>query len=265
MYFNSTIAISPVPLISPPTPPTTPPTTSASPTKELSSEPGKLEDAIVELEKRFDDLVDLIEKSFVTSNIPLDKMLRSLKRIPVTLKRLLGDSFCDQSFKILKTKCIEELFIRLSYYWDYLNPGLLHFLVKQFGSESDKTLMMAYFNELRSFRSSVTIGEFLKIRPTETTTHILHQYKKITIKMSDDWEQKTLEDVEQFKIELCNECHLPQHFLTTTRMHHSSIAIIIYLPKEMDVTVDEMKDLFKKSEVTKVFLDNTCVIDWTKV
>ena len=109
-----------------------------------------LEDRIVKQLNNFGDLVNSIEDSFITNGVSLKDLKKSIKNIPISLKRDLGYYFCDQTEHILNARSIQSLFVFLSHHWDYLNPGLLQCIVidKEFGSDSDKQLMTAYMKKL---------------------------------------------------------------------------------------------------------------------
>ena len=155
-----------------------------------------LEDRIAKLKEDFEELVDSTEDSFI-DNVPLRKIQRSIKHIPVSLKRDLGDCFQNEVSKILNTPSVENLFIIMSYYWDYLNPGLLEFLVGRFGSKSDIQLLSVYLEKLFQFRSSVKLRDFVQNRPSFKDISTCRYNKIITI--MEDWEEKTLQEAENFK------------------------------------------------------------------
>ena len=238
--------------------------TTTSITSEVSLEGRQLGNTIESLRNRFCSLVQSVE-NFFRSRVQVRDISQSMKFIPLTTRWQLGESFSNQASNLLHATSIDEVFFHLSEFWDFLNPGLLNFLVDKFGSQDNRQLMETYSARLKNFRCRVKIGEFLNASHTPATLHILYQYREISAHMSPDWEEKTLEDVEQFKIEICNRAHLPQHFLTTMRVQRSSIAITLYLPSKMEVSVDELKQLFKSNKALKVHQDGRCVMDWTKV
>ena len=221
-----------------------------------------LEDRITKLKEDFEDLVDTIEESFIENGVPLTKIQRSIKHIPVSLKRDLGDYFRDETSSILKADSIRSLFIILSYYWDYLNPGLLQFLVGRFGSETDIQLLSDYLEKLEQFRSSVKLGDFVQSRPSFNDISTC-RYKKITTVMSQGWKEKTLQDAENFKNELAEECSI-QPFLTRIHANRSSIALVFYLPPGFDVKMEELGSFFKTRNVSKVYLNDVCFFHWTE-
>ena len=89
-----------------------------------SSQVERTAEDIARMEKGFNDLVEMAESSFIKNQVSVENIKKSIKRIPLTLKSILGDSFRDQALSFLESKRIEQLFIQLSYFWDYLNPGL---------------------------------------------------------------------------------------------------------------------------------------------
>ena len=220
-----------------------------------------LEDRIAKLKEDFEELVDSIEESFIENGVPLTKIQKSIKHIPVSLKRDLGDYFRDETSDILKADSIGRLFVLLSYHWDYLNTGLFEFLVKKLGSDSDKQLLGAYLKKLEHFRGSVKLGEYVQSEHSFVDVAACC-YKKIITIMGPGWEEKTLQDAENFKTELAKEC-LIQPFLARIHANRSSIALVFYLPPWFDVKMEELGSFFKTRNASKVYLDSVCFFDWT--
>ena len=220
-----------------------------------------LADRIARLKEGFEDLVDSIEQSF-KQNVSLDTLQKSIKHIPVSLKRDLGDYFCDKTEQILSARSIKSLFVFLSYHWDYLNPGLLKFTVERFGSDNDKQSLGAYLNKLEQFRCSVKLGEYVRSEHSFIDISACH-YQVIILTMGPGWEEKTLEDAENFKKELSKEC-LIQPFLTRMHAKRSSIALIFYLPSSFEVKMEELELFFRTRNICKVHLDGVSFFDWTE-
>lgn len=226
------------------------------------AEPSSLGAKIAGMKGKFKCLVQLMQDSFIRqTHISLKGIKESLKNIPLTRKIQLGEHFEEKGYMLLIASTIEQFFFQASFFWDYLNPGLLNFLVTEFGSTDDKMQMTGYCSDLKIFRSSVKLCDFVKdVSYTDDDYLILYQYKKLITVMSDS-EKITLEDAERFKIELLSECQLPQAYITRVREKRSSIAIVFYLPNKMDLNIDELKPLFHRNGVIKVYWDEV----WTMV
>ena len=220
-----------------------------------------LQERIVTLQEDFEELVDSIEESFIENSVSLINIQRSIKHIPVSLKRDLGDYFRNETSDILKADSIRSLFIILSYYWDYLNTGLLEFLVKKFGSDKDNQLLGAYLKKLGQFRCSVKLGEYVQSKHLFVDVSACH-YKKIIATMGPGWEENTLQDAENFKIELAEECFV-QPLLARIHANRSSVALIFYLPPWFEVRMDQLEQFFRTKNIHKVHLDDVCFFDWT--
>ena len=160
----------------------------------------QLESEIKKLEKRFENIVEAFEESLIENNVSVKKLRRSIKHIPVSLKLQLGEYFYDQTFKIFRAESIEQLIALLSYFWDYLNPGLLEFFVGRFGSDNDIDLIEE--KELQNFQRRVKLGEYVRACHTMSHAYKRNFYKQIVTIMGKDWEKETLQDAEDYRIEL---------------------------------------------------------------
>ena len=247
-----------------------PATLAVAPTESslpLSSQSLRTAEDIARMEKDFDNLLDKTEKSFLNNEVSVIDIKRSIKCIPLTLKTLLGDCFRNQAASFWKSEGIEELFFQLSYFWDYLNPELLCFFIKKFGSSNLdlKASKDKYLQELDRFRKGMKICEFIAAASCAEANELrVSFYSHIVTVMDDTWNERTLQDVEEYRKEFCNDCRFPQSFFTKVRIQRSSIAIVFYFPRKSELNIEELKPIFKRRNVVKVLLENICIIDWTK-
>jgi hypothetical protein len=215
------------------------------------------------MEKQFEGLVEAVEESFLKRCVSVVKMQKSIKHIPISLKLQLGEFFREQASHLFQAKSVEEIFYLLSSFWDYLNPGLLIFIVGRFGSDNDTDLVTAYAEEIGLFRRRVKVGEFIRASHTESPACHHYSYKRIVTIMGDDWEKETLQDVEDYKTELANKLHF-QSFLPQVHVRHSSIAIVFSIPHWIQIDFVELEPFFRSKNVVKVCLGDQCLMDWTK-
>ena len=178
--------------------------TTASPSTTIARplEGGELKARIDTIKESFENFVQSIQNSFSTRDFPLQKIQNCLKFVPLDLRLQLGGNFHDRVLHFLVATNItpKQFFFEFSYFWDYLNPGLLCFFVERYGSSEDKELMKTYKQELKAFRICTPVGEFVKVAGADITIN-RGFYKKIIMKMDPEWENKTLEDAEEFKID----------------------------------------------------------------
>ena len=214
------------------------------------------------MRESFEKLVEEIEESFLERNIPIDKVKRSIKHIPISYKIQFGSFFCEQTAKIQKADSIERIFFLLSYFWDYLNPAVLVHFVERLGSQGDQQLATEYLGELRTFREKVKVGEYVRVSRTEQLADHYLFYKEVITIMGDDWEKETLQDVEDYKIDFCTKISL-HPFLTRVHVKRSSIAIVISIPRCEQIKCEEVEPFFRSKGVLKVrlHLDVKNIID----
>ena len=206
-----------------------------------------------------------IQNSFSTRDFPLQKIQNCLKFVPLDLRLQLGGNFHDRVLHFLVATNItpKQFFFEFSYFWDYLNPGLLCFFVERYGSSEDKELMKTYKQELKAFRICTPVGEFVKVAGADITIN-RGFYKKIIMKMDPEWENKTLEDAEEFKIDFCNENSFPQSITTRMDAVNSCVAIVFYVPIKVEISLEKLKPLLRRKKVVKVYMDNVCMVDWSE-
>lgn len=221
-----------------------------------------LEEEIGMMEGKFEELVETIEDSFLECSVSVVKIKRLIKHIPMSLKLQLGEYFREHTSPIIKANSVEEIFNLLSFFWDYLNPGLLVFIVGRLGSPNDIDLVRTYSKELELFRKNVKVGDFVHANRTESRACHHYFYKKIVSIVGDHWKNKSLEDMEDYRIKLSIELQF-QPFLTQIHVKRSSIAIVFSIPHWIQINFEELEPFFRSNGVIKVCLEDLCVIDWT--
>ena len=193
----------------------------------------------------------------------MTELQEDIKNIPLSLRFQLGNYYRDQTSRIFKTESVRELVECLSWFWDYLNPGLLDYFVKKFGANDNIRSMNEYLKELKEFRMSVKLGEYLRAipRPNNVCDNLFSM--KILTEMEENWEKQTLQDMEEFKIGFSEKTYI-QTFLLHAQPIQSSIAIVFSLPHGIQINFVKLEPFFRHKGVIKVSLNDCCLIDWTK-
>ena len=189
-------------------------------------------------------------------------IVRKIMHIPVTLRLQLGDCLSRRFPEISRAQSILHVFVTLSFLWDYLNPGLLKFLVQEFGSVADNDMMSAYMDRLKVFRNSTTIIEYINANDSEENLNCSF-YSEVVTKFGREWENKSLEDAENYKIDFCRECDFHFSFFARMSIRRSSIAIVFCFPFSIEAKVNCLEALFIKTKAEQVLVDRTCVFDIT--
>ncbi len=211
-----------------------------------------------DLEKNFFEVVQDIENSFREKKLSVSDIKSSLKFIPEHEKYYLEKKPEIRS-DIFIAKSLEELFYILSRIWDYLHPGLLQFVVKKFGSDEDKVRVETYLRELNHFRVKTKLGEFLKTTYNRQKSRTLFG-KTLSTTMGDTWEEKTLQDMEDYRVQFAEEvnCEL---FLVKSFPFRSSVTIAFNIPCWIQLNLVKLYPILSSYGAVKVCLNGDCIYE----
>ena len=155
------------------------------------------------MEDKFDQLVDKTQDGLLEQNIPLQRLKRCITRLPAFTKDQHITFIQDHLSDIRESKSMEDIFLLLNLYWDFLNYTLLEHIVLKFGNNETKAAMDKYVSELVIFRSTTKLSEFIDHWPRKRK--VAPDMSTLVTKMQKDWSNCTLEDVEQFRTTLTQE------------------------------------------------------------
>jgi len=117
--------------------------------------------------------------------------------LPTSLQYQHQYFFDHHSPRVAKATNVEEIFIILSKYSNFLNCGLLAHIIEQFGDKSLKKELSNYTTALKEFCSRTKITDFIKTHGQ--TLNVPPGFVTVKMKMGIKWESSTLEDVEEYR------------------------------------------------------------------
>ena len=123
-----------------------------------------------------------------------------------------------------------NLWARLGSYWDFLNFDLLEHIIKKFGSEDLKQRMESYKCDLRSFRRSTRLCDFIDCWPVRGQSPPIAELRKFVGKVGYRWDSCTLEDLETLKGVITRKFFLPGFALQLGEILEGSITITWLIP-----------------------------------
>lgn len=205
---------------------------------------------IKELKGRFENLVQLMEDSFPNERISLRRIQNSAKNLPASLMYPTY-YFTELTSTISNSESVRQLFMLLSRFWDYLNPKLLEYFVGRFGSPEHIALMHQYNEKLEEFRK-VRINDFIAASQGKDLTITDYSISCLVTVMGEEWEEKTLQDVEDYRTEMCKESSF-KLYVSRANPQKSSIAIVFSMPRSIQINIKKLEPFFYKKKVLKVF------------
>ena len=133
----------------------------------------------------------------------------------------------------------EDILCRLSMYWDFLNYGLLEHTVSIFGDASLKQDMEIYVQKLRAFRVATKLCDFIDNWPVRGQDPPRADFQHVVIKMRKNWEECTLEDIENFRETLTHKFFLPNFALLLREAEKGCVCLTWYAPASIAITIQE--------------------------
>ena len=183
------------------------------------------------MEIKFDQLLDKTQDGLVDNNIPLQKLKRCITRLPAHIKDQHLHFIKENLNEIKESKCVEDIFLFLHLYWNFLNYTLLEHIVNEFGNNDTKAAMAKYVSELVAFRKATKLSDFISDWPC--TRRVPPDMSRLVIKMEKDWSNCTLEDVEQFRRTLTQELLLPSFAVLLRDAEQGCISFTWLIPSSV--------------------------------
>ena len=232
------------------------------PTKQLQgvqAHPLSLEEEIKQFEEKYADLVVSVRNAFKRGGVSFEKVQNRLLQLPVSLKqyaRLLQ----SEASRLARASSIDELFFILSPHWDFLNPSLLVHLAHRFGDEHTIRSVDEYLGELKVFRMRTKINSFIDmwtgILPPDT--------QEIVMELGDNWREQSLEQLEEFRIEVSHKRCFEDYVMPLKRIKVSSVDAVFSLPESVDIhslELENLREFFREHQVLKIILNGVCVLN----
>ncbi len=203
---------------------------------------------IEKLDKEFGDLVKgcatALEEKKVTGRRLNTCLLSLSSRI-----RDDHDEFLDEELKDVEG--FVPIWKKLTKYWDFFNYELLEHVIYTFGDDSLNTDMKKYTCELRIFRKTARMCEFVENWPKRGAIPPEAEFKELVLKIDKDWDTFTLEDLENLREALTQKILQKNFLFLFKEATNSCVSITWYIP--IDIAESLKRDLQNRSDPTELF------------
>ena len=214
------------------------------------------------MEIKFSQLVRKAQSGLVEQKIPLMTLRECITLLPASIKHQ-HIAFLETKVKaIIQSESIEEIFLQLNLYWDFLNYTLLEHIVTEFGNNDTKAAMAKYVCELVAFRKATKLLTFIAYWPCagEAPPNMSRLVTKIEKQMKKDWSNCTLEDVEQFRRTLTQKLLLPSFAVLLRDAEQGCISLTWLIPssivKILSKDIHNTKlDWFREYHIARLTID----------
>ena len=236
-----------------------------SPVRTVGEPSCGLEVEIDQLDQQYIEIESQVLESIKLRNIPLSSVLNWIRSPPLKLRTQFAEVLRQQAKVVSSSTSLDELFSVLSSYWNLFHPALLEHLINKLGDEDLKARMDSYMSNLQRFRVRTTLGNFLD----KWVGDVPPGYQEFVLELGEQWREKTIEDLEQFRISMSRVPilgggHMP--FIKTTKS--SSILVTLGFPKHLfpiNWRLTALHEFLRDEQVLKVLVDGECVLDLEKL
>ena len=223
----------------------------------IQSSESDIDKGMQELECQFLKVVRKAGRDLRT--VDLSDIKLCVTQLPVSVKYQHLHFLEHNCSAIVDATSVDAIFGILGRYWDFLNCGLLNEVVRQLGNDATKHLMEQYMKRLKEFRMKTKLGDFFG----KATQNIPPHFTTFVTELGEGWEERTLEDLEQFRKELAQSMYLKEYAMHFKCAEAGSVAITwgfhSSLPEITDILQSAFQLLEEKYGVLQVIFQGKCI------
>ena len=176
---------------------------------------------ISQLQTRFRDLVIGTHEILINNHVNLRRFRCGLLALDLFQKDEHQQFIDDHLVQIDSATTFDDLWAKLSIYWNFLNFDLLEHIVILFGSKELKDKMKSYERDLQSFRKATKVCDFITFWPVRGRTPPREELREFVAKKKHDWDNCTLEDLETLEGVITRKFFIPRFtFWLQENCHH---------------------------------------------
>ena len=140
---------------------------------------------------------------------------------------------------------IEEIWMKLSNYWNYLNFSLLEHVIKTFCGEALMARMEEYKKKLKVFRHTTRLCVFAEYYKTIPKCLLVDEdLKEFVVKHDKNWNMCTLQDLENWKESLTQKLLIPLFIMNPKEINMGCVSITWAIPAIFTLSlVEKLKTL----------------------
>ena len=221
---------------------------------------------IKELENEFHTIVLRAPEDMKENEVDAGQLRLSLVNLPVDLKNKLDYFKKEIKDNVIAATSVDDIFLNISDYWDYLNYFLLEHIIDHHASEKVREIMGKYVKKIRSFRRKTNLHIFSKAHE-RIPRKVDKKLRQMVTEHDMDWATATLEDIDKFRNDINSELFLSNFALLIYKVTHGSVEIIWLVPESLvahiQKSIKPSSPFMQNHNVTKFTIDGIIVYDNT--
>ena len=166
---------------------------------------------IAEFENRFINLADNAQVEIVEKHTPVRKFHHTVLLLPLSIRDDHRRFLSQNELNITKAESIDEIFMYLNLYWNFIDYSLLEHIIRRHGSDYLKAKMEEYIQDLAQFKRTTTIRQICGLaRRWCTRPDLIQHFALLYTKLNKDPSEYTLAELEDFRVSFCREFSLSE-------------------------------------------------------
>ena len=214
---------------------------------------------IRQFEKRFNALKKSTRECLERLRVPVKRVADALTSLPADDMDEHKQFLKDHLSALYHAVDHSELFGTMNFHWDYHNPQLLEYLIREFDLEGAKSEMKTYKEDLQQFRKKTPLKLFCQ---SQKKKHIKPPAELYEMVAEFDWpDDVVLETVEEFRQEYTCHYSLRECTMMLSVVRPSSFIVTWFIPGSIleKLKVKVPNSILKNYFVTKLEIAGECV------
>ena len=155
---------------------------------------------MTELQAEFGDIVDGAYDHVFDKKVPVGRFVNRLTNLPIYRMAVHKEFLEKIAHGFDKYTTMDQLWLQLTKYWNFLNYFLLEQVVCKFGDADLKTSMEDYASKLKAFRCKTRLCDFAQSWTKINRNLSEDDLRLLAARLDLSWEECTLEDLENQSI-----------------------------------------------------------------
>lgn len=211
---------------------------------------------IQEFEERFEKLQFASLTELEQKQLDIKRFRHSLVLLPAKIKKEHALFLKENLPTISKAESIDEIFMQLNLYWNFIDYSLLEHIVSRFCSEELKKDMAHYVSDLDAFRKSTTISQMIRSWPgrMEPPPH----FSRVICKLNCDAAVYTLHELDQLRVRFCHEFSLSDSIMMLHSFIEGSVVVVWVIPSGS--VYDLRMEILRQGSMNPLFFESNAIV-----
>ena len=175
---------------------------------------------IEELEGQFRSLHEQLTSELKDHSVQVDELMQTLVLLPLKLKSEYEHSILSKLPTLRTETTVSGVMVHLNPLMNFIDYGLLGYLIGVFGSDRLKIGMLSYESDIQIFMKQTTCAQLIDYFPSQE--EISPKFSRFVAKLDKDPHNYTLKELDEVRRMYCPALRLSEimfHLVAFANMH----------------------------------------------